>query len=152
MAEETKNYHFNTLAIHGGQTPDSATKARAVPIYQTTSYTFDDADHAARLFALQEFGNIYTRLMNPTTAVLEERIASLENATGAVATASGMAGTKIPTPPGATRATHPLSWCERDASPWPTENPAPTSVPTRAGRAASGVRPPGKTTYNPVWQ
>jgi O-acetylhomoserine (thiol)-lyase len=91
MAEETKNYHFNTLAIHGGQSPDSATKARAVPIYQTTSYTFDDADHAARLFALQEFGNIYTRLMNPTTDVFEQRIAALEGGVAALATASGQA-------------------------------------------------------------
>ena len=91
MAEETKNYHFNTLAIHGGQTPDSATNSRAVPIYQTTSYTFDDADHAARLFALQEFGNIYTRLMNPTTDVFEQRIAALEGGVAALATASGQA-------------------------------------------------------------
>ena len=91
MAEETKNYHFNTLAIHGGQTPDSATHSRAVPIYQTTSYTFDDADHAARLFALQEFGNIYTRLMNPTTDVFEQRIAALEGGVAALATASGQA-------------------------------------------------------------
>ena len=91
MAEETKNYHFNTLAIHGGQSPDSATNARAVPIYQTTSYTFDDADHAARLFALQEFGNIYTRLMNPTTDVFEQRIAALEGGVAALATASGQA-------------------------------------------------------------
>ncbi|MGI8466832.1 MAG: homocysteine synthase [Pyrinomonadaceae bacterium] len=91
MSEENKNYHFNTLAIHGGQTPDSATKARAVPIYQTTSYTFDDADHAARLFALQEFGNIYTRLMNPTTDVFEQRIAALEGGVAALAAASGQA-------------------------------------------------------------
>jgi O-acetylhomoserine (thiol)-lyase len=91
MSDENKNYHFNTLAIHGGQTPDSATKARAVPIYQTTSYTFDDADHAARLFGLQEFGNIYTRLMNPTTDVFEQRIAALEGGAAALATASGQA-------------------------------------------------------------
>ena len=91
MAEETKNYHFNTLAIHGGQTPDSVTHSRAVPIYQTTSYTFDDADHAARLFGLQEFGNIYTRLMNPTTDVFEQRIAALEGGAAALATASGQA-------------------------------------------------------------
>ncbi|MGI9037009.1 MAG: homocysteine synthase [Pyrinomonadaceae bacterium] len=91
MADETKNYHFNTLAIHGGQTPDAATNSRAVPIYQTTSYTFDDADHAARLFALQEFGNIYTRLMNPTTDVFEQRIAALEGGVAALATASGQA-------------------------------------------------------------
>ena len=91
MADETKNYHFNTLAIHGGQTPDATTNSRAVPIYQTTSYTFDDADHAARLFALQEFGNIYTRLMNPTTDVFEQRIAALEGGAAALATASGQA-------------------------------------------------------------
>lgn len=91
MAEEADKYHFNTLAIHGGQTPDSATNARAVPIYQTTSYTFNDADHAARLFGLQEFGNIYTRLMNPTTDVFEQRIAALEGGAAALATASGQA-------------------------------------------------------------
>lgn len=91
MSDETKNYHFDTLAIHGGQTVDPTTKSRAVPIYQTTSYAFDDADHAARLFALQEFGNIYTRLMNPTTDVFEQRIAALEGGVAALATASGQA-------------------------------------------------------------
>ena len=91
MAEETKDYHFNTLALHGGQEIDSATNSRAVPIYQTTSYVFNDADHAARLFALQEFGNIYTRLMNPTTDVFEKRIAALEGGAAALATASGQA-------------------------------------------------------------
>lgn len=83
--------HLATLAIHGGQSADPATRARAVPIYQTTSFVFDDADHAARLFALQEFGNIYTRIMNPTTDVLEKRIAALEGGAGALATASGQA-------------------------------------------------------------
>ncbi len=82
---------FETLALHGGQTVDPTTKSRAVPIYQTTSYVFDDTSHAARLFALQEFGNIYTRIMNPTTAVFEERVALLEGGTHAVATASGQA-------------------------------------------------------------
>lgn len=82
---------FESLALHAGQKPDPTTKSRAVPIYQTTSYVFDDASHAARLFALQEFGNIYTRLMNPTTDVLEQRIAALEGGTHAVATASGQA-------------------------------------------------------------
>ena len=77
------NFSFETLAIHGGQTPDPTTHARAVPIYQTTSYSFDDADHAARLFALQEFGNIYTRIMNPTTDVLEKRLAALEGGAAA---------------------------------------------------------------------
>ena len=70
---------FNTLAIHAGAQPDPATGARATPIYQTTSYVFDDVDHAASLFALEAFGNIYTRIMNPTQAVLEERVAALEN-------------------------------------------------------------------------
>lgn len=82
---------FETVALHGGQSPDPTTKARAVPIYQTTSYVFDDTSHAARLFALQEFGNIYTRIMNPTTDVFEQRVAKLEGGTHAVATASGQA-------------------------------------------------------------
>ena len=84
-------FNFNTLAIHGGQDIDATTKARAVPIYQTTSYVFDDADHAARLFALQEFGNIYTRIMNPTTEVFEKRIAALEGGVAGLALASGQA-------------------------------------------------------------
>ncbi len=84
-------YRFDTTAIHGGHAGDPHTKSRAVPIYQTTSYTFDDADHAARLFALQEFGNIYTRIMNPTSDVLEQRIAALEGGVGALALASGQA-------------------------------------------------------------
>jgi O-acetylhomoserine/O-acetylserine sulfhydrylase len=86
-----RNYRFETLQLHAGQQPDPTTKSRAVPIYQTTSYTFNNADHAAALFGLQEFGNIYTRIMNPTTAVFEERIAALEGGVGALATASGQA-------------------------------------------------------------
>jgi O-acetylhomoserine (thiol)-lyase len=82
---------FETLALHGGQAPDPATNSRAVPIYQTTSYVFNDTDHAARLFGLKEFGNIYTRIMNPTTDVLEKRIAALEGGVGALAFASGQA-------------------------------------------------------------
>ena len=82
---------FNTLAIHAGAKPDPATGARATPIYQTTSYVFDDADHAASLFGLKAFGNIYTRIMNPTQAVLEERVAALEGGTAALAVASGHA-------------------------------------------------------------
>lgn len=85
------NYRFETLQLHAGQKPDSATNSRAVPIYQTTSYNFNDADHAANLFALKEFGNIYTRIMNPTTAVFEERIAALEGGVAALAVASGHA-------------------------------------------------------------
>ena len=84
-----KRYGFNTRALHAGQRPDSTTGARAMPIYQTTSYVFEDTDHAAALFALQRFGNIYTRIMNPTTAAFEERMASLEGGVGALATASG---------------------------------------------------------------
>src|SRR5262245_45868624 len=80
-----------TLAVHGGQERDPATNARAVPIYQTTSYVFNDADHAARLFALQEFGNIYTRIMNPTTDVFEKRVAALEGGVAGLALASGQA-------------------------------------------------------------
>jgi O-acetylhomoserine (thiol)-lyase len=88
---KTPQLHFDTLAIHGGQEPDPATNARAVPIYQTTSYVFNDAEHAARLFALQEFGNIYTRIMNPTTDVFEKRIAALEGGMAALALSSGQA-------------------------------------------------------------
>jgi O-acetylhomoserine (thiol)-lyase len=83
--------HLDTLALHAGQVPDPTTGSRAVPIYQTTSYVFKDAKHAADLFALRAFGNIYTRLMNPTTAVLEERVAALHGGTGAIATSSGSA-------------------------------------------------------------
>jgi O-acetylhomoserine (thiol)-lyase len=82
---------FHTRSLHHGYDPDSATHARAVPIYQTTSFTFEDSQDAADLFALAKFGNIYTRIMNPTTAVLEERVASLENGVAALATASGQA-------------------------------------------------------------
>lgn len=82
---------FSTNCLHAGQKPDPTTGSRAVPIYQTTSYNFHDADHAANLFALKEFGNIYTRLMNPTTDVLEQRIAALEGGVGALAVASGSA-------------------------------------------------------------
>jgi O-acetylhomoserine (thiol)-lyase len=82
---------FNTRALHTGYDPDPTTHARAVPIYQSTSFTFDDSEHAARLFSLQEFGNIYTRIMNPTTAVLETRVASLENGVAALALSSGQA-------------------------------------------------------------
>jgi len=84
---------LETLSLHAGQEPDPTTGARAVPIYQTTSYVFKDADHAANLFALKEFGNIYTRLMNPTSDVVEKRIAALEGGTGALLTSSGMAAT-----------------------------------------------------------
>lgn len=88
MSEEP-NYQAETLALHAGQKPDPATNSRAVPIYQTTSYVFDDADHAARLFSLQEFGNVYTRIMNPTTDVFEQRVAALEGGVAALAVASG---------------------------------------------------------------
>ncbi|MGB4108402.1 MAG: PLP-dependent transferase, partial [Desulfomonilia bacterium] len=82
---------FDTIQVHGGHTPDSASRARAVPIYQSTSFTFRDVDHAAALFAGEESGNIYSRIGNPTTGVLEERISLLEGGVGSVAVASGSA-------------------------------------------------------------
>ncbi len=88
-------YGFDTLCLHAGQIPDAATGSRAVPIYQTSSYVFDSPDHAASLFNLQTFGNVYSRLSNPTVAVLEERIAAIENGRAAVATGSGMAAQMI---------------------------------------------------------
>ncbi len=90
MADE-KTYQDGTLALHAGQIPDPTTNSRAVPIYQTSSYTFDSAEHAANLFSLKEMGNIYTRLMNPTTDVLEKRLAELDGGVGALAMASGSA-------------------------------------------------------------
>ncbi len=88
---DQRTFQPETIALHAGQKPDPATNARAVPIYATTSYVFDDAAHAARLFALEEFGNIYTRIMNPTTGVFEERVAALEGGVGALGVASGQA-------------------------------------------------------------
>ena len=85
------NLHFETLQLHAGQEVDETTRSRAVPLYQTTSYTFRDSEHGANLFALKEFGNIYTRIMNPTTDVFEKRIAALEGGVAALATASGQA-------------------------------------------------------------
>ena len=95
MADQTARqdhiFGFSTRALHAGHRPDSDTRSRAVPIYQTTSYVFDDTEHAANLFNLQRFGNIYTRIMNPTTAVFEERVAALELGVGALAVGSGQA-------------------------------------------------------------
>ncbi len=93
--DETIQYQPETVLLHAGHTPDSATGARAVPIYQTTSFQFNSSDHAANLFALNEFGNIYTRLQNPTTDVLEKRVAALEGGIGALATASGQAAISV---------------------------------------------------------
>jgi len=90
-----RGYRPETLALHAGQTPDPTTGSRAVPIHQTTSYQFRDTEHAANLFALKEFGNIYTRLMNPTTDVFEKRLAALDGGVGALATASGQAAVTI---------------------------------------------------------
>src|SRR5579864_9533759 len=87
--------HLNTLAVHAGQAPDPTTGARAVPIYQTTSFVFKNTEHAANLFALKEFGNIYTRIMNPTTDVFEQRIAAIEGGSGALAVSSGQAATSF---------------------------------------------------------
>src|SRR5580692_4224979 len=91
MAKSERVFGFNTRALHAGHVPDSASNARAVPIYQTTSYVFNDSDHAAALFGLQQFGNIYSRIMNPTTAVFEERMAALEGGVAALGVASGQA-------------------------------------------------------------
>lgn len=91
MSKPPRQFGFDTLAVHAGQRPDPVTGSRAVPIYQTSAYVFEDTEHAANLFALQRFGNIYSRIMNPTVAVFEERIAALENGIGAIATASGQA-------------------------------------------------------------
>jgi O-acetylhomoserine (thiol)-lyase len=90
-----REFGIETLCLHAGQLPDPSTGSRAVPIYQTTSYVFDSADHAASLFNLQTFGNVYTRIMNPTTAVLEERMAALESARAGLALASGMAAQMV---------------------------------------------------------
>jgi O-acetylhomoserine/O-acetylserine sulfhydrylase-like pyridoxal-dependent enzyme len=94
MANE-RHFGFGTQAVHAGQRPDPVTGSRAVPIYQTSAYIFEDTDQAANLFALQRFGNVYSRIMNPTVAVFEERVAALENGIGALATASGQAAQHI---------------------------------------------------------
>ncbi len=94
-SEKKTGYGLETIAVHGGQAADPVTGARAVPIYQTTSYVFKDTEHAANLFALKQFGNIYTRIMNPTTDVFEQRIAQIEGGTGALATASGQAAATL---------------------------------------------------------
>ena len=88
MIMSAKPYHFETLALHAGQTLD-ATLSRGVPVYRTTSYVFKNTEHAANLFALKELGNIYTRLMNPTTDILEQRVSQLEGGAASVAVASG---------------------------------------------------------------
>src|SRR5574342_475013 len=86
-----RKFGFETLCLHAGQIPDPATGARAAPIYQTTSFVFDSAEHAASLFNLQTFGNVYTRISNPTVAVFEERMAAIENGRAALGCATGMA-------------------------------------------------------------
>ena len=89
MSVHQTNYKFDTLAVHAGQEPDPTTLARGVPVHRTSSYVFKDSTHAANLFSLKELGNIYTRLMNPTTDVLEQRMAMLEGGVGGLAFASG---------------------------------------------------------------
>ena len=93
---EPNQHRPATLAVHAGQAVDPTTGSRAVPIYQTTSFVFENADHAAALFGLQQFGNIYSRIMNPTTDVLEKRVAALEGGIAALATASGQAAKHSP--------------------------------------------------------
>ncbi len=94
--ESEHTYKFDTLVLHGGQEPDPTTGSRAVPIYQTASYVFEDTNHAADLFALKRFGNIYTRIMNPTTDVFEKRMAALEGGVGALGLASGRRRSRSP--------------------------------------------------------
>ena len=94
MSEE-QSYRIGTQALHAGQVADPTTNSRAVPIYQTSSYVFDSSEHAANLFALAEMGNIYTRIMNPTTDVLEKRLAELDGGIGALAVASGSAAINL---------------------------------------------------------
>src|SRR5476649_1765020 len=95
MSDKSTNWSFETRQIHAGQAPDPTTGARALPIYQTTSYVFNDSAHAENLFALKEFGNIYTRIMNPTQDAVEQRIASLEGGVAALLVASGQAAETI---------------------------------------------------------
>src|SRR3954470_1869977 len=90
-ADQDPVWGFDTLTVHAGQRPDPTTGARAMPIYQTSSFVFEDTDHAAELFALQRFGNIYSRIMSPTNGAFEERVATLEGGVGALAVASGHA-------------------------------------------------------------
>jgi O-acetylhomoserine (thiol)-lyase len=91
LKKTDRKFGFNTRQLHAGQEPDPTTNSRAVPIYQTTAYQFNSSEHAANLFALKEFGNIYTRIMNPTNDVFEQRVADLEGGVGALAVASGHA-------------------------------------------------------------
>ena len=95
MADAERTPGFSTLSIHAGAKPDPTTGARATPIYQTTSFVFDDVDHAASLFGLQAFGNIYTRIGNPTNDVLEQRVAALEGGVAALAVSSGQAASRV---------------------------------------------------------
>ena len=148
-------YHPDTLALHAGQEPDPTTGSRTVPIYQTSSYVFRDAEHAAALFALKEPGNIYTRIMNPTTDVFEKRVAALEGGTGGLAVASGQAAISWPCsiwrrqemrsspPPLSTEARIASSaipsrrWGLPSASSTPATR-APMSAPSRSTRALYG--------------
>jgi O-acetylhomoserine (thiol)-lyase len=101
---DPSQWGFETRQVHAGQQPDTATGARALPIYQTTSFVFDDTAHAENLFALREFGNIYTRIMNPTQDAVEQRIAALEGGVGALLVASGQAATTSSAAPRSTAA------------------------------------------------
>ena len=129
MSKNDYNLRIESLAIHGGQEADPTTGSRAVPIYQTSSYQFKDTEHAANLFALKEFGNIYTRIMNPTNDVLEKRVALLDGGVGALAVASGQA-----------------------ATPWPSSTlPAPAMRSFRR-IICTGGRTTSSTTLFPGWE
>ena len=119
---------FATKSLHAGHTPDAASRARAVPIYQTTSFTFDNSEHAAALFALQQFGNIYTRIMNPTTDVFEQRVAALEGGVGGAGDGQRTGGAV----PGAS----PACWSRATRSSPPARS---TAAPTRSSTSASAA-------------
>ena len=167
MTERTPG--FATLAIHAGAQPDPTTGARATPIYQTTSFVFDDVDHAASLFGLQAFGNIYTRIGNPTNAVLEERVAALEGGTAGLAVASGHAAQVlvVPLPDEARRRVRRLAqalWrldqpvqprvqefrLERGRGPIPTTSPRSSARCRRRPRRSSSSRSPIPAASSPT--
>src|SRR3989304_661855 len=136
---------FNTLAIHAGAQPDPATGARATPIYQTTSYVFDDVEHAAALFNLETFGNIYTRITNPTQAVLEERVAALEGGTAGLPRAPGPPGPAdgFPPPPSPPRPRRSSSSrLPIRAASSPTSRASPRWLKKRGCPSSSTIRSP----------
>ncbi len=149
-----RQFGFSTRQLHAGQQPDPATGSRAVPIYQTTAYQFRDTEHAADLFALQELGNIYTRIMNPTTDVLEQRIADLEGGVGALAATSGHAAQTMAFLTLCSAGDHIVSSSRSTVGPTTSSTiPAPPGHrgdlcrPQRARRFRAAIRPNTKIIY-----